>query len=280
MNDDASTASSRSTRSPAGAYIREHFFGPDPRLRRLVEHLSDDDLTQAAPGRPRLPQGLRRLQGGHRVQRGAHGHPGQDDQGLDAGPGVEGRNITHQAKKLTEDELRVFRDRLELPIPDEQLEDAPYYHPGPDSEEVQYLLERRRALGGPLPRRIVRAQPLPAPAPETDAEFAAGQRRRPSARRWSSPSSCATSSATPASAGGSCRSSPTRRARSAWTRCSRRSGSTPRTGQRYEPVDSDLVLSLPRGDGRPGPRGGDHRGGLDGLASRPPARRTRRTASR
>ncbi|MFH1474441.1 MAG: pyruvate dehydrogenase (acetyl-transferring), homodimeric type, partial [Chloroflexota bacterium] len=90
------------------------------------------------------------------------------------GPGVEGRNITHQAKKLSEVELRVFRDRLELPIPDAKIADAPYFHPGPDSEEIQYLLERRRVLGGSLPKRIVRARPLPAPAPEADAEFAAG----------------------------------------------------------------------------------------------------------
>ena len=94
--------------------------------------------------------------------------------GWTLGPGVEARNITHQAKKLNEAELRIFRDRLELPIPDATLKDAPYYHPGPDSEEVQYLLERRRALGGPLPHRSVRNQPLPAPAPAVDEEFAAG----------------------------------------------------------------------------------------------------------
>ncbi len=90
------------------------------------------------------------------------------------GPGVEARNITHQAKKLSEAELRVFRDRLQLPIPDDQLHDAPYYHPGPDSEEVRYLLERRRALGGFVPHRVARPKPLPAPRPEVDAEFASG----------------------------------------------------------------------------------------------------------
>ena len=94
--------------------------------------------------------------------------------GWTLGPGVEARNITHQAKKLSEAELRIFRDRLELPIPDEKIGDAPYFHPGPDSEEVQYLLERRRALGGSLPKRLVRSRPLPAPAAETDAEFSRG----------------------------------------------------------------------------------------------------------
>jgi pyruvate dehydrogenase E1 component len=94
--------------------------------------------------------------------------------GWTLGPGVEARNITHQAKKLSEQELRIFRDRLELPIPDEQLKDAPYYHPGPDSEEVQYLTERRRVLGGPLPKRTVHPVVLPAPKDTFDKEFAAG----------------------------------------------------------------------------------------------------------
>src|SRR4029079_18705183 len=70
--------------------------------------------------------------------------------------------------------LRIFRDRLELPIPDETLKEAPYYHPGPESDEIRYLVERRRVLGGALPHRSVRNKPLPAPAPAVDAEFAAG----------------------------------------------------------------------------------------------------------
>jgi pyruvate dehydrogenase E1 component len=94
--------------------------------------------------------------------------------GWTLGPGVEARNITHQAKKLNEAELKIFRDRLELPIPDAKLKDAPYYHPGPDSEEVQYLRERRRALGGEIPKRVVRSNPLPSPSPKVDEEFAAG----------------------------------------------------------------------------------------------------------
>ncbi len=157
-----------------GAYIREKFFGPDPRLRAMAEHLSDDDLAK-----------LRR--GGHDYRKvfaaykAATEHVGQPTvilaktvKGWTLGAGVEARNITHQAKKLNEAELTIFRDRLELPIPDAKLKDAPYYHPGPDSEEVQYLMERRKALGGAIPRRIVRAAPLPAPAPGVDAEFAAG----------------------------------------------------------------------------------------------------------
>jgi pyruvate dehydrogenase E1 component len=152
-----------------GAYIREHFFGPDPRLKALVAHLSDDELAK-----------LRR--GGHDYRKvyaayaAAVAHTGapvailaKTVKGWTLGPGIEGRNVTHQAKKLTQDELKIFRDRLELPIPDEQLADAPYYHPGPDSPEIAYMLERRRALGGVMPRRIVRAKPLP---PADDAAFA------------------------------------------------------------------------------------------------------------
>src|SRR6185369_4642652 len=76
--------------------------------------------------------------------------------------------------KLSEKELQIFRYRLQLPIPDAQLKDAPYYHPGPKSEEVEYLRERRATMGGSIPKRVVRSKPLPAPAPEVDQEFAAG----------------------------------------------------------------------------------------------------------
>ena len=83
--------------------------------------------------------------------------------GWTLGPGVEARNITHQAKKMSETELKIFRDRLELPIPDAELKDAPYYHPGPDSEEVRYLSERRRRARRPAaeagrPRAAVRCR--------------------------------------------------------------------------------------------------------------------------
>jgi pyruvate dehydrogenase E1 component len=157
-----------------GAYIREHFFGPDPRLRRLAEHLSDDQLARLRRG----GHDYRKVYAAYRAATEYRGAPSvvlaHTIKGWTLGPGVEARNITHQAKKLSEAELRIFRDRLELPIPDSELHDAPYYHPGPDSEEVRYMLERRRALGGPVPRRVVRAVPLPAPRPEVDAEFASG----------------------------------------------------------------------------------------------------------
>jgi pyruvate dehydrogenase E1 component len=157
-----------------GAYIREHFFGPDPRLRALVEGLSDDDLTRLRRG----GHDYRKVYAAYKAATEYGGAPTvilvHTVKGWTLGAGVEARNITHQAKKLSEAELRVFRDRLQLPIPDDKLKDAPYYHPGPDSPEVEYIRERRRALGGSLPKRIVRSAPLPAPAPAVDAEFTAG----------------------------------------------------------------------------------------------------------
>ena len=157
-----------------GAYIREHFFGPDPRLRKLVEHLTDDDLTRLRRG----GHDYRKVYAAYKAAVEFTGAPTailvHTVKGWTLGAGVEARNITHQAKKLSEAELRIFRDRLQLPIPDAALKDAPYYHPGPKSPEVEYLRERRAALGGALPKRIVRYTPLPAPAPAVDAEFATG----------------------------------------------------------------------------------------------------------
>ncbi|MGI8828513.1 MAG: pyruvate dehydrogenase (acetyl-transferring), homodimeric type [Candidatus Limnocylindria bacterium] len=160
-----------------GATIREQFFGPDPRLRGLVEHLPDDDLAK-----------LRR--GGHDYRKvyAAYGsaveHTGAPTvilaktvKGWTLGPGIEGRNVTHQAKKLTADELKVFRDRLELPIPDDKLKDAPYYHPGADAPEIEYMLERRRQLGGSVPRRVVVSKTLPTPKDTSFTEFFAGSDR-------------------------------------------------------------------------------------------------------
>jgi pyruvate dehydrogenase E1 component len=157
-----------------GAYIREHFFGPDPRLRKLVEHLSDDDLAKLRRG----GHDYRKVYAAYKAATESKGAPtvilAKTVKGWTLGPGVEARNITHQAKKLSEAELKIFRDRIELPIPDAKLKDAPYYHPGPDSEEVQYLKERRRALGGEVPKRVVRSAPLPKPSEAVDKEFAAG----------------------------------------------------------------------------------------------------------
>ncbi|GAA4143274.1 pyruvate dehydrogenase (acetyl-transferring), homodimeric type [Actinomadura keratinilytica] len=149
----------------SGAYIREHFFGDDPRLRKMVEHLSDDDLR-------RLSRGGHDYRKVYAAFKAAREHVGQPTvilahtiKGWTLGPDFEARNATHQMKKLTKAELKEFRDRLYLDIPDSALEAdlPPYYHPGEDSEEIEYMRERRAALGGFLPKRVVRAKPLKLP---------------------------------------------------------------------------------------------------------------------
>ena len=157
-----------------GAYIREHFFGADPRLLAMVEHLSDEDIV-------RLRRGGHDYTKVYAAYRAATAHTGQPTvilaktvKGWTLGPGMEARNITHQAKKLSEAELKVFRDRLELPIPDSKIKDAPYFHPGPDAPEIRYLHERRAALGGPAPRRVVVRKAIELPGDGAYQEFMAG----------------------------------------------------------------------------------------------------------
>ncbi len=157
-----------------GSTIRKQFFGTDQRLAKLVEHLSDAELAK-----------LRR--GGHDYRKvyaaywSATRHTGaptvilaQTVKGWALGPSVEARNVTHQAKKMSVEELKIFRDRLELPIGDQHLEDPPYYHPGMDAPEIRYMLERRATLGGPVPKRVVSAAKLALPDPSAFAEFAKG----------------------------------------------------------------------------------------------------------
>jgi pyruvate dehydrogenase E1 component len=157
-----------------GLYVREHFFGPDPRLTRLVAHLSDGDIEHLRRG----GHDYRKVFAAYKAATEYTGAPtvilAKTVKGWTLGKGIESRNYTHQAKKMREDELRVFRDRLELPIPDDRLHDYPYFHPGSGSEEVEYMIERRASLGGSVPRRVVRSAALPVPAPGVDAEFAAG----------------------------------------------------------------------------------------------------------
>ncbi|MFP5297653.1 MAG: pyruvate dehydrogenase (acetyl-transferring), homodimeric type, partial [Actinomycetota bacterium] len=144
----------------SGAYIREHFFGPDERLRGMVEHLSDDDLRRLRRG----GHDYKKLYAAFASAVELRGAPvvilAKTVKGWTLGEKIAGRNVTHQTKKLTEEELKVFRDELELPISDNEITEGrpPYYHPGPNSKEVQYLLARRHALGGMVPERRVVAQ--------------------------------------------------------------------------------------------------------------------------
>src|SRR5919197_2363125 len=160
----------------SGAYIREHFFGPDPRLRKLVEHLSDDDLRKL----PRGGHDYRNLYAAYKAATEHEGSPtvilAKTIKGWTLGPEFEARNATHQIKKMTEAELKTFRDRLFLDIPDKVLEEGepPYYHPGPKSEELEDMRARRRALDGPHPERIVRKASLPAAASDPFSDLLSG----------------------------------------------------------------------------------------------------------
>src|SRR5256885_8505099 len=125
----------------SGAYIREHFFGPDPRLREMVDHVSDEELQ-------RLPRGghdYRKLYAAYKTAVEHVGSPtvilAKTVKGWTLGPDFEARNATHQIKKMTPDQLKTLRDRLYLDIPDSQLEGgglAPYFHPGENSAEYEY----------------------------------------------------------------------------------------------------------------------------------------------
>ena len=159
----------------SGAYIREHFFGGDPRLRKMVEDLSDDDLRKLSRG----GHDYRKVFAAFQAARAHVGQPtvilAHTIKGWTL-ESFEGRNATHQMKKLTVGDLKAFRDRLYLPISDEALEAdlPPYYHPGERSDEIMYMKERRAALGGFLPKRVVRAQPLKLPGDAAYAELRAG----------------------------------------------------------------------------------------------------------
>ncbi|HLI55084.1 MAG TPA: pyruvate dehydrogenase (acetyl-transferring), homodimeric type [Acidimicrobiales bacterium] len=165
-----------------GAYIREHFFGPDPRLRALVEHLSDDELRTL----PRGGHDYRKLYAAYKAATETTGQPtvilAKTIKGWTLGPAIEARNSTHQIKKMTPEQLKLLRDRLYLQeeIPDEALEkgEPPFFRPSPDSVEFRYMMERRQALNGSLPQRVNRSKPLPAPADKTLAEFDEGSGKR------------------------------------------------------------------------------------------------------
>jgi pyruvate dehydrogenase E1 component len=159
-----------------GAYNRENFFGPDPRLQKMVEHLTDGDIE-------RLPRGGHDYRKVYAAFEAAQKHTGQPTVILAHTvkgwllESFAGRNATHQMKKLTKDDLKGFRDRLNIPVSDEQIDGsdiAPFYHPGDDSEEIQYMRARREALGGSLPKRVVSPTTVKLPDPKVYEELKKG----------------------------------------------------------------------------------------------------------
>lgn len=146
-----------------GAYTREHFFGRYPELKAMVANLSDEDIW-------RLNRGGHDPHKLYAAYLQATQHQGQPTvilaktvKGYGMGEAGEAQNITHQQKKMDTDSVRHFRDRFNIPITDEQLEEIPYYKPDPASAEIQYMLDRRAALGGSLPARRTRSKSLPTP---------------------------------------------------------------------------------------------------------------------
>lgn len=147
-----------------GAYVREHFFGQYPELKKMVEHMTDEEIW-------RLNRGGHDSQKVYAAYAAAVEHQGSPTvilaktiKGYGMGAAGEGMNITHQQKKMTIEQLRAFRDRFSIPISDDHITDIPFYRPAEDSPEIQYLRKQREALGGYLPARTSVVEPLKVPA--------------------------------------------------------------------------------------------------------------------
>ena len=160
-----------------GDVVRKEFFALDPRMLELVSHVSDEELAKFQRG----GHSLRKV---HAAYKQAHsnddGRPtvilAHTVKGWLLGEGFEGVNVTHQKKKMALTDLQRFRDILELPIPDSALEHPPLFHPGPQSPEVEYLMERRRALGGLVPKRGSSQVKLELPGSDVYDEFYKGSK--------------------------------------------------------------------------------------------------------
>jgi pyruvate dehydrogenase E1 component len=151
-----------------GSYIREHFFGPDPKLRTMVEHLSDEELRLL----PRGGHDYTKMYAAYHMATEHTDAPtvilAKTIKGWTLGPDVEARNVTHQIKKMTRKQLLELRERLHLQeeIPESSLDEdlPPYYRPAEGSDIHEYMMGLRRELGGAVPRRVIRNPQLPAPA--------------------------------------------------------------------------------------------------------------------
>jgi len=150
-------------KSKDGAYVRENFFGQYPGTKEMVSNMSDDEIW-------RLNRGGHDARKVYSAYHSAVNHKGQPTiilvktvKGFGLGEAGEGQNIAHQQKKLNLHALKEFRDRFNIPISDSEIEEVPYYKPRPDSPEIQYLQQRRKALGGYLPKRRMKSKSLPVP---------------------------------------------------------------------------------------------------------------------
>lgn len=161
-----------------GKYVRDNFFGKYPELLKLVERFSDEQLE-------RMKRGGHDPEKVYAAFKSAVEHKGAPTvilaktvKGYGLGEAGEGKNITHSQKKLNEDELKTFRTRFSIPVSDDQIASTPFYRPPEDSPEVRYIKERRKALGGYVPKRVVKATPVKTPSEEMFEEFYTGTEGR------------------------------------------------------------------------------------------------------
>jgi pyruvate dehydrogenase E1 component len=158
----------------AGSYIRKHFFGKYAELLHLVDGMSDEQLTRLVRG----GHDPRKVYAAYKAAVDHKGGPtvilAKTVKGYGLGEAGEGRNISHQQKKMNEKELREFRARFDIPIRDEDVVETPFYRPPKDSPEIKYLLDRRKKLGGFVPKRVVTAQPLKTPRYESFPDLVKG----------------------------------------------------------------------------------------------------------
>src|SRR6187401_348942 len=162
----------------SGAYVREHFWGTDPRLLDMVRHLSDDDLKKLRVGGHDPVKVFNAYRAAVTHQGGPTVILARTIKGYGLGEAGEGKNVTHQQKKMNERDLIHFRDRFGIPISDDRIADAPFYRPDVNSAEVKYTAERRAALGGAVPRRVVAAPQFEMPSHEAFDEFDKGTEGR------------------------------------------------------------------------------------------------------
>jgi len=157
-----------------GDYVRQHFFGKYPKLLEMVKGYSDEQLYK-------LRQGGHDPEKIYAAYKAAVEHTGSPTvilaktiKGYGLGEAGEGKNVTHQQKKLNEEELKHFRDRFDIPISDSAIAEAPFFRPDDNSPEIKYIQERRRALGGYLPKRITSIPALKTPDENVFKEFLNG----------------------------------------------------------------------------------------------------------
>ncbi len=157
-----------------GSYTREHFFGTDPELLKLVENLTDEQIQRLRRGGHDPEKVHAAFKSAVEYKDGPTVILAKTVKGYGMGEAGEGRNITHSQKKLNDEELRAFRDRFAVPISDEDLHRAPFYMPAEDSEEIRYLRRQRRRLGGSVPFRVSHTEGIEVPSRGFFTDFLKG----------------------------------------------------------------------------------------------------------